>query len=135
MVVPQTTMGSPDGEHAIAEVLGIQDRGIRAAVRHYSSLTNCLSSVVAGCLMALARKQRFHRREDTQGDVKPRLVLRGGKGSNAFVRHYHRVVSISLDKLRGGALDVGFCNHLGRLRRGAADMRQLGRLAFSRALL
>ena len=33
MVVPQTTMGAPDGEHAIAEVVGIQDRGIRAAVK------------------------------------------------------------------------------------------------------
>ena len=51
----------------------------------------------------------------------------GGKARNAFVRHYHRVVSIALDKLLGGVLDVGVCNHPTRLRSGAADMRQPGR--------
>ncbi len=59
MVVPQTTMGAPDGEHAIAEVVGIPDRGIRSVVRHYSSLTTCRSSVVAGCLMAPRSQAAF----------------------------------------------------------------------------
>lgn len=53
VVVPHTTVGAPDGTFAIAEVVGIQHRGIHAAVRHYSSPTNSRSAVVAhGCLLA-----------------------------------------------------------------------------------
>ena len=64
-----------------------------------------------GGLFRLVAKQSLDRGEDTQGDVKPRLVVPGGETLNAFLRDRQGAVPVPFDEVLGCALNFGVCNY------------------------
>ncbi len=96
--------------HGIAVIKRIALVKLRVALARGVAEDNQLSLYRSGS-WPLARKQRFQRRDNTQGGIHTCLIICSRTCRDMLACNGQRVVSMPLDKLLGGALDVGVCNH------------------------